>query len=91
MHGHVPCHKGLGGKGLEAHRAAVLVREVHQVPVLEHPVVAEEYKVALSAADVKGLLVVDKLHVLLEVSLSVGLVPAYVADEFEVVGRLMAK
>ena len=91
MHEHVPRHEGLGGKGLEAHRAAVLVREVHQVPVLEHPAVVNKDEVTLSAFDIEGLFLVDELHVLLEVGLSVGLVPAYVADELEVVGRLVAK
>ena len=91
MHEHVPCHEGLGLKGLEAYGAAVLVREVHQVPVLDHPAYVDKYEVTLGAGDVKGLLLVDELHVLLEVVLSVRLVPAYVADELEVVGRLMAK
>ena len=91
MHCHVPRHEGLGGKGLEAMGAAVLVWKVHQVPVLEHPGVVDEDKVTLGAVDIKGLLLVDKLHVLLEVGLPTGLVPAYVADELEVVGCLMAK
>ena len=91
MHCHVPRHEGLGGKGLEALGAAVLVWKVHQVPVLEHPGVVDEDKVTLGAVDIKGLLLVDKLHVLLEVGLPTGLVPAYVADELEVVGCLMAK
>ena len=91
MHCHVPRHEGLGGKGLEAMGAAVLVWKVHQVPVLEHPGVVDEDKVTLGAVDIKGLLLVDKLHMLLEVGLPTGLVPAYVADELEVVGRLVAK
>ena len=91
MHEHVPCHEGLGLKGLEAYGAAVLVREVHQVPVLDHPADVDKDEVALGAADVEGLLLVDELNVLLEGVLSVGLVPAYVADELEVVGGLVAK
>ena len=91
MHEHVFRHLGLGGKGLEAYRAAVLVREVHQVPVLDHPAGVDKYKVALGAVDIEGLLLVDELHVRLEGVLSVGLVPAYVADELQVVGCLMAK
>ena len=91
MHCHVPSHEGLGGKGLEAMGAAVLVWKVHQVPVLEHPGVVDEDKVTLGAVDIKGLLLVDKLHVLLKVGLTTGLVPAYVADELQVVGCLMAK
>ena len=91
MHCHVPRHEGLGGKGLEAMGAAVLVWKVHQVPVLEHPGVVDEDKVTLGAVDIKGLLLVDKLHVLLKVGLTTGLVPAYVADELEVVERLVAK
>ena len=91
MHCHVPRHEGLGGKGLEAYGAAVLVWKVHQVPVLEHPGVVDEDKVTLGAVDIKGLLLVDKLHVLLEVGLPTGLVPTYVADELQVVGCLMAK
>ena len=91
MHCHVPRHEGLGGKGLEAMGAAVLVWKVHQVSVLEHPGVVDEDKVTLGAVDIKGLLLVDKLHVLLKVGLTTGLVPAYVADELQVVGCLMAK
>ena len=91
MHEHVLRHLGLGGKGLEAYGAAVLVREVHQVSVLDHPAGVDKYEVALGAADVEGLLLVDELHMLPEVVLSVGLVAAYVADELEVMERLVAK
>ena len=91
MNKHVPCHEGLGFKGLEAYGAAVLVRKVHQVPVLDHPAGVDKDEVALGAADVKGLLLVDELHMLLEVVLSVCLVAAYVADELEVMERLVAK
>ena len=90
MHGHVPRHEGLGGKRLLAHRAPVLVREVHQVPVLEHPAVVDKDEVALGALDIIGLLLMDKLHVLLEVGLAVGLVSAYVAHVLHVVGLLVA-
>ena len=90
VHSHVPCQEGLGGKRLLALRAPVLVREVHQVPVLDHPGVVDKDEVALGALDIEGLLLVDKLDVVLEVNLTVGGVPTYVAHEFHVVGLLMA-
>ena len=88
---HVPCHEGLGGERLLAYRATVLVWKVHQVPVFEHPAVVDKDEVALRALDVVGLLLVDELHMLIEVCLAVGLVPAYVAHELHVVGLLVAE
>ena len=90
MHGHVPRHERLGGERLLAHGAAVLVWKVHQVSVLEHPAVVNKDEVAFRAFDIVGLLLVDELHVLLKVRLTVGLVPAYVAHELHVVCLLVA-
>ena len=57
--------------------------------MLEHPAVVDEDEFALGALDVVGLLLVDELHVLLEVGLAVGLVAADVAHVLQVVGLLV--
>ena len=91
MHSHVPRHEGLASEGLLAHRAPVLVWEVDQVSVLQHPVVVEKDEVTLGALDIKGLLLVDELHMQLEVGLFAGLVPTYVANVLFVVGFHVAE
>ena len=59
--------------------------------MFEHPAVVNKDEVTLSAFDIKGLFLVDELHVLLEVRVFVGLMATYVAYVLQVVGLLVAK
>ena len=59
--------------------------------MLDHPVLADKDEVALGALDIVGFFLVDELDVLLEVGLSIGPVPAQVADVLLVVGVHVAE